>query len=234
MIPHSTDGTSLFDSPSRLVASCAFGGGSTFLPLTRVGGACGLSLSFRTSFALMTMRLPRGVARVAARERELGVGRVRDDAVVGRVDRERLSCTRRRCTCPRTSRIWIWSPGASSSTRKNGAPCVVRWPAIAALPIWPGSGVPGIVARALGEVGELHALPEDPVDVDLLDDDLADDPALGRGDLELGVDRGGGGVRVLPGLAGFVVGAVTTGLSSAAPAASSGGTGSSAGSGPGR
>ena len=30
-----------------------------------------------------------------------------------------------------------------SGPSKNGAPCVVRCPAIAAFPIWPGSGVPG-------------------------------------------------------------------------------------------
>ena len=37
----------------------------------------------------------------------------------------------------------ILSPGFSSFDPEKGAPCVVRCPAIAALPIWPGSGVPG-------------------------------------------------------------------------------------------
>ena len=38
---------------------------------------------------------------------------------------------------------WIRSPASSSSVRKNGAPYVVRWPAMAALPGCPGSGVVG-------------------------------------------------------------------------------------------
>ena len=35
------------------------------------------------------------------------------------------------------------SPGPSSPSPLKGAPCVVRWPATAALPDWPGRAVPG-------------------------------------------------------------------------------------------
>ena len=76
----------------------------TFLPLMRRRRLVRLvAQRSAASFALMTMRCARGVARVAARERELGVGRVGDDAVVGRLHRERLLCRRRRCTCRRAS-----------------------------------------------------------------------------------------------------------------------------------
>ena len=51
----------------------------------------------------------------------------------------------------------------------NGAPYVVRWPAIAVLPSWPGSWVSGVVARTLAEIVDV-----DPFDDDLVDADLGD------------------------------------------------------------
>ena len=161
---------------------------------------------------MITMRCLAGVARVTARERQLGVGGVGDHAVVGRIHGEgRLVHdvgvrARERADLDLVSGrelVDVVEGRAVSRavTRDRGVADLAR------------QRCPRVVPRALREVGELHALPDDPVDADLLDDDLADDPAL-RGatsyfGLKVVVVVGCG----RPGL-GVEVGTVTTGSSS--------------------